>query len=247
MLRNRLLFITLYWLIGCISASLAGNWANTELTNYPIVTQGQRVRSSGLIYGEQRLSQIIAVPQEGMTAVQFWLLAHQRRSGEVILRITTPQQRTTTIAEVHIPLADLPLRPPVTFALPHLTAATTPVVLFTLEAPALDRAHAITVFGGDNSYGQGMLLINGSARPHEDLAFTTLANSYQGDQLFPFSRIAQNRPGIFGQPGLYAALLCVGVWTYLWTAIYLGIWLWDRQKKQTSLPNQYITRRLTDT
>lgn len=246
MWRNRLLFITIYWILGCIGAGLAGNWANTELANYPIVTQSERVRSSGLIYGEQRLGQIIAVPREGMTAIQFWLLAHQRDSGELILRITTPKQPDITLAEIHVPVADLPARPPVTFALPHLTASETPVILFTLEAPALDRAHAITVFGGDNTYGQGTMLINGSARPHEDLAFATLANSYQGDQLLPFSRIAQNRPGIFGQPGFYAVLLWLGIWTYLWAAIYLVIWLWDRLKKQTTATNPYITRRLTD-
>ena len=78
----------LYWLAGIVCAVLVLRWAAQPGPLTPSDGQLTRQRSSGLIYGEERLAQVVAVPRDGLAAVRFWMLAHRRDApGNVVLRV----------------------------------------------------------------------------------------------------------------------------------------------------------------
>jgi hypothetical protein len=211
----------LYWLLGIACAALLLRWAAQPGPLAPSDGQLTRQRASGLIYGEERLAQVVAVPRDGLAAVQFWMLVHRRdEPGNVVLRVAALDAPEMPLAIIAIPLRDMPAAPPVTFPLPPFDRATTPSLLLTLEAPELDRDHAPSVLGADNLYGSGLLMVNGRPRNSEDLAFQLLSRPLQGDRLLPLSRLASGRPGPFGWPPLYLllpiAVLWVGAWAVGW-------------------------------
>lgn len=219
--RWRIVAALLYWLLGVGVAVALVRWASVPAAMVPRDGQLTRARASGVIYGGERLAQVVAVPRDGLVAVQFWMLAHQRDSaGSVVLRVAALDTPDLPLAIIAIPLRDLPPQPPVTFPLPQFNPATTPSLLLTLEAPKLDRSHAPSVLGAGNLYGNGLLLVNGQPRSGEDLAFRLFSRSLQADQLLPLSRLALGRPGPFGWPPLYlllaVALLWVGAWAIGW-------------------------------
>jgi hypothetical protein len=207
----------LYWGLGVAGILTLLPWA--MLPTAPFPTEGQTVlaRASGLIYGEERIGQVVAVPRDGLVAIQFWLLAHRRDSSNlVILRVANPAAPEQPLARIGIPLRDLPANGPTTFPLPSFDQARTPILILILEAPDLDRDHAPAVLGADNLYGGGMLLANGAPRNGQDLAFQLFARKLQGDQLVPLSHLSSGRPTPFDQPELYL----VGLWATAW----VGVW-----------------------
>jgi hypothetical protein len=148
----------LYWLLGIACAALLLRWAAQPGPLAPSDGQLTRQRASGLIYGEERLAQVVAVPRDGLAAVQFWMLVHRRdEPGNVVLRVAALDAPEMPLAIIAIPLRDMPAAPPVTFPLPPFDRATTPSLLLTLEAPELDRDHAPSVLGADNLYGSGLI------------------------------------------------------------------------------------------
>src|SRR5262245_20486868 len=217
---RRVLLSLLYWALGILGVLLVARWASAP---DPLMAQeGQvtRARATGVVYGKERLGQIVEVPRDGLAAVQFWLLAHRRDSdGAVILRVTAPEDPDHPLALVTLPLRDLPEQPPVTFKLPPFDSIRTPALELTLEAPDLDRAHAVSVLGAGNFYGGGMLMVNGKPRPNEDLAFQLWGQPLHGDTLVPLTRMAMGRPWLFGQPLLYLTLLWLVLWAYGWLLV----------------------------
>lgn len=247
MWRTSRYFALLYWIAALLSAALVGVWANVPLPLQTVAVQDQRVRAAALVYGDQSVSQVVAVPRSGLSAIAFWLLNHQRDApGTITLRVTTPEQPADTLALVSLPFAALPTQQPVRFDLPTFTQAATPVLVFTLQSTDLDRAHALSVLGGDNTYGQGLMLVNGTMRPAEDLAFRAFVGERQGDTILPLSRMAQGRPGLFGQPAFYATIVWIGLWAYLWAALLLLRWAIDQRSQRAVATSRYVTRRLTD-
>ena len=207
----------LYWGLGVACAAALLKWGMQPGELVPNDGQLTRVRASGLIYGDERLAQVVAVPREGLAAVQFWMLAHRRDAeGNVVLRVAALDAPEQPLAIIAIPLHDLPTQPPVTFPLPPFNRATTPSLLLTLEAPALDRDHAPAVLGAGNLYGSGLLLVNGQPRNGEDLAFRLFSRPIQADRLLPLSRLAGGRPGLFGWPPLYLLLMTGLLWVGAW-------------------------------
>jgi hypothetical protein len=230
-----LLFSLLYWALGALCALMAARWAEAHGPLVVEASQLVRARATGVIYGEQRLGQIVEVPRNGLAAARFWLLAHRRGGGALVLHVAAPGDPARDLARVELPMSELPAQPPVTFALPTFDPARTPVLLLTLEAPELDRAQALSVLGADNFYGGGTLLVNDAPRPAEDLSFQLLSRRLQGDQLLPLTRLSLGRPGISGRPGLYVALLVLVAWACLWMLLVMLRWAWGALQK----PHRY--------
>ena len=227
--RNRYLASLIYWTLGLVGLVFAAAWTRTPAVLYPVQEQTERSQLTGVIYGDQRLSQIVEVPREGIVAVQFWLLTHQPSdNGTIVLRVSTPAAPERDLAQVSLRTSNLPQLPPVSFRLPTFNRVSTPMLVLTLEAPDLDRAHAVSVLGSGNRYGRGTLLIDGAPRIGEDLAFRLFALRTYGDSLLPLTRLASERPGIFGQPWLYVAAMWAVLWAYGWVMINAVRWATSR-------------------
>lgn len=230
--RKRYLASLIYWTLGLVGFVFAAAWARTPAALYAVGEQTERSHLAGVIYGDQRLSQIVEVPREGIAAVQFWLLAHQPSdNGSIVLRVSTPAAPDHDLAQVSLRLSDLPPQPPVSFRLPAFDRTSTPALLLTLEAPELDRAHAISVLGGGNRYGRGTLLVNEAPHVGEDLAFRLFALRTHGDTFLPLTRLASERPGIFGQTWLYVAVVWAVLWAYGWMMINVVRWAVGRRRE----------------
>lgn len=223
---NRIGFSLSFWLLAAIVAVCVWILAGVELSLHVSDSQDQRIRASAYLYGEQKISQIVRVPRDGLVGIDLWLLSHNLpEKGELIVHITIPDEDDREINQVSIPFAEISDQQPLHIRFPQILATVAPVVQFTLESPSLTRAQAFSVFGGDNSYSSGMLVLNDQPRPQEDLSFRLYSQQRLGDQFLPVSRFASERPGIFGQPGFYASMFWLCFATYLWALIAFVRWI----------------------
>lgn len=224
--QHRLGFALFYWLVVLISMAFVWMFAGVETSLQIADSQDQRVRASAYLYGEQKISQIVQVPRDGLVGLDMWLLSHKLpEEGELIVHITQPDKIDLEIRQIVLPFAELSDQQPIHIRFPEIAVTTAPVVKITFEAPSLTRAQAFSVFGGDNNYSHGMLLLNDRPRPQEDLSFRLYSQYLLADEFLPVSRFSSERPGIFGQPGFYAALFWLCLATYVWALQAFVRWL----------------------
>lgn len=223
---RRVGFSLQYWLVVAIVAACVWVLAGVELSLNVTDSQEQRIRASAYLYGEQKVSQIVRVPRDGLVGIDLWLLSHKLPArGELLVSITMPDQDDEELNLLAIPFAEISNQQPLHIRFSEILPTTAPVVQITLEAPSLTRAQAFSVFGADNSYSYGMMVINDQPRPQEDLSFRLYSQQLLGDQFLPVSRFASERPGIFGQPGFYASMFWLCFATYFWALIAFLRWI----------------------
>jgi hypothetical protein len=230
--RHRLGFTLFYWLVVFIAMAFVSTLAGAEVSLRAVDSQDERIRASAYLYGEQKISQIVQVPRDGLMGLDIWLLSHKLpEEGELIVHLTQPDKVDLEIRQITIPFAEIPDQQPLHISFPEIAVTTAPVVKITLEAPILTRAQAFSVLGGDNNYSHGMLLLNDRPRPQEDLSFRLYSQNRVGDEFLPVSRFADERPGIFGQPGFYASIFWLCFATYIWALIAFVRWLLSQQRQ----------------
>lgn len=182
------------------------------------------------IWGDRIISQTFVAPRHNLNQIRLMFLTYQRQNTqEVTLRLVElPAEATDPLAGVDIyhytfPASSLRDHAWQTFTLPTISESLGKRYAILLESPESQDGDAITVGGIEqNLYLPGTAFLNAMPVP-ADIAFQICFEISAGEKLSQlFKQMADQRPGLWGQPlfygfglGLYALLLGFFFWQLL--------------------------------
>ncbi len=186
----------------------------------------------GKLDSTQSFGQTFRVDAAELVAVRVLLFAPaEPRNDLITLRLRYATTATPDLAVVSLPVRELARQGMTTFSLPTLRLRADPhaapvQLQLTLEAPTLPPSAGVSVMAGPDTYAEGTLLANDVPRAFADLAFQPVYRQRWIDNLFPLSRLADGKPGVFGWPPLYPLL----AYAYGCTLAYGLFTLWRRRQ-----------------
>jgi hypothetical protein len=208
-------------------------------SSFTIDHPGRAPTQRNWVYGrlsrEHTYGQTFVVDRDELVAVRVLLLASPGAGDEsVTLRLSYAGSALPDLAVVTMPLQALARHEMTSFMFPPITPAFPPSEVTTtlridLEAPTLAPADWVAVIAGPDTYPNGELFADGSARPGVDLAFQPVYRRRWFDALLPITRMAHGKPGLLGWPPFYALLAyiyCLAVaraLVWIWRAVFTAV------------------------
>jgi len=202
------------------------------VSNVTSDTPGRAPIQRNWVYGrlsrEHTYGQTFVVDRDELVAVRVLLLASPGAGDEsVTLRLSYAGSALPDLAVVTLPLRALARHEMTSFMFPPITPAFPPSEMTTtlridLEAPTLAPADWVAVIAGPDTYSNGELFADGSARSGADLAFQPVYRGRWFDVLLPITRMAHGKPGLLGWPPFYALMAYI----YCLAVARALVWLW---------------------
>ncbi|NTU80931.1 MAG: hypothetical protein HGA45_16385 [Chloroflexales bacterium] len=171
-----------------------------------------RAGAEAALVGDTGLEWDFVTEQPGLSGLRLWLAQPAPKGAELLVRAGEAALPGIALVEAVVPLSAAGADGAVDLRFAPLRAGASPYVLTTtlqvrIEARGLAPGAGIALQSGSDPQGQG-----------QAPAFTPLYQVRPFDSLWPISRMADGRPGIFGWPPLYA-LLAYGFCAFLLCAL----------------------------
>jgi hypothetical protein len=181
--------------------------------------------ATGELVAGSRAGQTFRVDQSGLYRIDVYLGNGQRQNqGPVVLHVTAAPFGGPDLARATADASQLQIDGFVAFQFAPLSEPAGQPLAFWLEAPEAGPGHAPTVMGATQDlYPGGAAVFDNLSATHgvQDLAFKLYFQSeLLGSLAVVLARQAAGRPGIFGWPQLYLALLLAYL---LGLAVLLGL------------------------
>ena len=186
-------------------------WLATLNDNQVQTQQLERNWPATTLYDQHQTAQLLRFEPTDVVGIRLWLLNHSDNpEGRIFVRLR-PLGQDGDIAVAQRTVTELSPQGATSFYFTPLQSETligdpTEVIELRIETEGVGPLQAISVIGGGNRYGQGVLIHDGVQIARADLAFDVLYKTRWMDRVLPITNIARSRPGIFGWPPLYALL-----------------------------------------
>ena len=186
-------------------------WVATLNDNQVQTQQLERNWPATTLYDQHQTAQLMRFEPTDVVGIRLWLFNHaDNPEGTVFVRLR-PLGQDEDIAVAQRPVTELSPKGATSFYFTPLQSEIligdpTEVIELRIETEGVSALQAISVIGGGNRYGQGVLIHDGVQIARADLAFDVLYETRWMDRILPITNIARSRPGIFGWPPLYALL-----------------------------------------
>ncbi|NOK60594.1 MAG: hypothetical protein GFH27_549297n193 [Chloroflexi bacterium AL-W] len=199
-------------------------WLATLSDDQVQTQQLERNWPAATLYDQHQTAQLLRFEPTDVIGIRLWLLNHaDNPEGTIFVRLR-PLNQDEDIAVAQRSVTELSPQSATSFYFTPLQSETlignpADVIELRIETEGVSPLQAISIIGGGNRYGQGVMIHDGVQIARADLAFDVLYETRWMDRVLPITNIARSRPGIFGWPPFYALL----VYSLIITIGYLSI------------------------